>query len=431
MKFCDITMAYNAKSGGIKTYIDEKRRFLRENTDYEHLLIIPGARDRVRRSGRTTTVTIKSPLLPGQTAYRFFISPTKIKQVLLEEAPSAVELGSYYTEPWAAFAYRRRIREAGGDCLLGAYFHTDVAKAYVAAPMRAAAYNWLRDVSEALAGGVEKLADVAATGAQRYIRYVFSHCDLKFAASPSQAARLQEYGVEDIEIVPMGVDLKLFSPRRRSAEVRARYGADEKTVVVVFAGRLCAEKRVLTIVKAFEALPSGMPAQLWLMGDGPQRTDVETAAARNPNIRVFDYESDRGRFSELLASADLYVSAGPFETFAISVIEAQASGLPVVGVNAGALRERVPYGLGALGPVDDAEAMAANIVRAAHDRAAVGARARAHIVEHFGWSKALGKLLASYEAKLPDRAPPAQPRPHIGAEMLAALPIALASLPLI
>jgi alpha-1,6-mannosyltransferase len=430
MKFCDITMAYNATSGGIKTYIDEKRRFLRENTDYEHLLIIPGARDRVRRSGRTTTVTIRSPLLPGQTAYRFFLTPTKIKQALLEEAPDIVELGSYYTEPWAAFAYRRRVREAGGNCLLSAYFHTDVAKAYVAAPMRAAAYNWLQDVSEALATGVERLADVAATGAQRYIRYVFSHCDLKFAASPSQAARLEEYGVDDVEIVPMGVDLKLFSPRKRSVEVRARHGADASTTVLMFAGRVCAEKRVLTLIKAFESLPPEMPAQLWLMGDGPQRSEVEAVAAGNPNIRLFDYEGDRTRFAQLLASADIYVTAGPFETFAISVLEAQASGLPVVGVNAGALRERVLPGLGALGPVDDAEAMAANILRAAQERAAIGPRARAHIADHFSWSKALTKLLASYEANLPDSDAPPEPHKPIETETLAALPI-LAFLPLI
>ena len=406
MKFCDITMAYNATSGGIKTYIEEKRRFLRDNTDYDHLLIIPGARDRVRRSGRSTTVTIRSPLLPGQDAYRFFLSPAKIKQVLIEEAPEIVELGSYYTEPWAAFGYRRRKREEGSDCLLGAFFHTDVAKAYVAAPLRAAAHNWLEDVSEALVSSMERVAEVAASGAEKYMRYVFAHCDVAFAASPSQAERLREYGVDDIEIVPMGVDLKLFNPRRRSGDVRGRQGADDATTVLMYAGRLSAEKRVLTIIKAFEALPRGFSAQLWLMGDGPQRSEVEAAAANNPNIRVFNYESHRARFAEMLASADLYVTAGPFETFAISVIEAQASGLPVVGVNAGALRERVLDGLGALGPVDDPEAMAANIVRMAQDRARIAPRARAHIVENFSWSRALARLLASYEARQPPDAFP-------------------------
>jgi alpha-1,6-mannosyltransferase len=424
MKFCDITMAYNAKSGGIKTYIDEKRRFLRDSTDYEHLLIIPGARDRVRRSGRTTTVTIKSPLLPGQDAYRFFFSPAKIKQVLIEEAPDMIELGSYYTEPWAAFSYRRRMREAGVECLLGAYFHTDVAEAYVASPLRSAAQAWLQDVSDTLASGVVKVADVAAAGAQKYMHYVFAHCDLAFAASPSQAERLREYGLEDVEIVPMGVDLRLFSPRRRSEELRAQHGAQDATVLM-FAGRLCAEKRVMTIVRAFEAMPPDLPAQLWLLGDGPQREDIEAAAARNPRIRVFDYEGDRRRFAALLASADVYVSAGPFETFGLSVIEAQASGLPVVGVDAGALRERVPHGLGFLGPTDDAEAMTANIVKAAMDRAEIGARARAHTVEHFTWTRALATLLAKYEARRGERTPADRKRGRHGLFASAPAPASL------
>jgi alpha-1,6-mannosyltransferase len=396
VKFCDITMAYNRASGGIKTYIDEKRRFLRENTDHEHLLIIPGARDRIRRSARSATVTIRGPLLPGQGDYRFFLSPAKVKQVLMQEQPDIVELGSYYTEAWAAFAYRQRRREAGGKCLLGAYFHTDVAKAYVAAPLRAAAHSWLDHVSETLLSGAEMVAEVAALGAEKYIRHVFDHCDVAMAASPSQAARLREYGVQRVELVPMGVDLKLFHPRRRSRELRAKLGASETTTVVLYAGRLCAEKRTLTIVDAFRRLPEGFDAHLWLVGDGPLREDVEAAAAQDCRIRLLRYEAERGRFAELLASADVYVSAGPFETFGLSVIEAQACGLAVVGVDAGALRERVIEGLGLLGPVDDAEAMAGNIVRAAEASAIMGARARTHIAENFSWPRAFARLLECY-----------------------------------
>ncbi len=70
MKFCDITIAYNGKSGGIRTYIDEKRRYLVAHTDHEHVLIVPGRRSRVRRDGRFTTIMLRGPLLPGQDAYR-------------------------------------------------------------------------------------------------------------------------------------------------------------------------------------------------------------------------------------------------------------------------------------------------------------------------------------------------------------------------
>ncbi|HET9232397.1 MAG TPA: hypothetical protein VFO00_14005, partial [Vitreimonas sp.] len=64
------------------------------------------------------------------------------------------------------------------------------------------------------------------------------------------------------------------------------------------------------------------------------------------------------------------------------------------------------------------------------ERGVIAPRARAHIAEHFGWSKALTKLLASYEANRPDRGAAAPARARIEAETLAALPI-LASLPLI
>jgi alpha-1,6-mannosyltransferase len=405
MKFCDLTIAYNAKSGGIKTYIDEKRRFLREHTDHEHLLIIPGKRDRVRRSGRSTTITVRGPLLPGQDAYRVFLSPAPLRDALLREAPDIVELGSYYTEAWAAFSYRRRRQDTGHDCTLGGYFHTDVAEAYVASPLRTLAHDWLDDVSEALASSVESIADIAAAGAERYMRYVFTHCDVPIAASQAQADRLRQYGVERSRVVPMGVDLRLFSPRRRSAAVRAAHGTEDGDTVLIYAGRFSEEKRLFVLIEAFRKLPRRLRAQLWLLGDGPLREDIAAAAAATPAIRLMPYEGERRRFAEVLASADLYVTAGPFETFALSVIEAQACGLPVVGVDAGALRERVAPGLGFLGPADDAEAMAANIVRAVAGRAEISARARAHVEEHFAWRRAFRTLLECYGAPLRPDAP--------------------------
>lgn len=398
MKFCDVTIAYNDRSGGIRTYIDEKRRFIENNTNHEHLLIVPGERNGTEIVGRSKIVSLEGPLLPKQNAYRFFRSPARIRNVLTEELPDVVELGSYYMEPWAAFSYRRRMRESGRTCLVGGYFHTDVAEAYVAAPLRAAAHSRLEDVSEALSTIVVKIADVAAAGAEHYIRYIFEHCDIAMAAAPAQASRLNEYGVDRVRVAPMGVDLDVFSPGRRSQSVRILNGASPETLVLVYAGRLSSEKHVLMLVDAIDCLPPTRDVQLWMIGDGPLRADVAAAALRNPSVRLLPYESDRIRFAKLLASADLYVTAGPHETFALSVIEAQASGLPVIGVDAGALKERVPPGLGYLGPVDDPEIMSANILRACAERAAIGARARRHVETHFSWNAAFRRLLAFYES---------------------------------
>jgi alpha-1,6-mannosyltransferase len=122
MRFCDLTMAYNVSSGGIRTYIDEKRRYFLEHTDHEHLLIVPGADDRIEREGRTTTIYIESPLLPNQDTYRYFRRPDKIRDLLVEHQPEIIELGSYYLCPWAAFAYREILQENGQTCLIGCDF---------------------------------------------------------------------------------------------------------------------------------------------------------------------------------------------------------------------------------------------------------------------------------------------------------------------
>jgi alpha-1,6-mannosyltransferase len=74
------------------------------------------------------------------------------------------------------------------------------------------------------------------------------------------------------------------------------------------------------------------------------------------------YTTDRADLARWLASADIYASGMADETFGISIVEAQASGLPVVGVAAGAMLDRVDARTGRLGPVGDAAAMAANIL---------------------------------------------------------------------
>ena len=100
----------------------------------------------------------------------------------------------------------------------------------------------------------------------------------------------------------------------------------------------------------------------------------------------------RSELAGWLASADIYVSAMADETFGISIIEAQASGLPVVGVAAGAMIDRVSNAVGRLGPVGDRDAMARNILAVLNsDHAQMAAEARRHALQ-FSWERSMEAL---------------------------------------
>jgi alpha-1,6-mannosyltransferase len=130
--------------------------------------------------------------------------------------------------------------------------------------------------------------------------------------------------------------------------------------LLISVGRLDMEKRPDVVVEAFQRLPAELGARLAIIGEGPQREQI--AALGDPRIVTPGYLKDRAELAKWLASADIYVSAMADETFGVSIVEAQASGLPVVGVAAGAMIDRVPERIGRLGPVGDTAAMAQNIL---------------------------------------------------------------------
>lgn len=410
MRYCDLTFAYTETSGGIRTYIDQKRHYLRERTEDEHLLLVPGEEDRIEWQGRLLKWTIASPMIPGCAPYRFFRGTSKIEAALAQLEPDVIELGSFFLAPRAAFHHRDRMRSAGKRCLVSGYFHTDVAEAYFGAPLRQAFGEHVAQWSETLSQWGHKLGDAVEHGAEGYFGSVFNRCDLTFAATRTQAERLSRYGAQTTALVPLGVDLENFHPRRRSPALRRRFGVADDELLLVYAGRFDSEKQPRLVADAFERLERD-DLHLIMLGEGPHREDLVARARRHPHFTVLPFEKNKAAFGTLLASADIYVTAGPHETFGLSVLEAQASGLPVVGVHAGALTERVPEHLGALGPAGDADAMARNIGFVAKHHSEMGAAARQHVVSQgYGWESTLDKLFGHYRQAL-EGSRPAVPCP--------------------
>lgn len=106
-----------------------------------------------------------------------------------------------------------------------------------------------------------------------------------------------------------------------------------------------------------------------------------------------------------LASSDIYVSAMPSETFGISIIEAQACGLPIIGVDSGAMPSRVSPENGVLVPVGDTDAMAQAVVDIWPEKAAsMGREGRALVDREYSWDATFDHLFDTIYPKALDAA---------------------------
>jgi alpha-1,6-mannosyltransferase len=371
--FCDLTQSWSDVGGGVRTYLLHKRRHILESTPHRHLMIIPGARDEVVEEERAITVTIASPRVPGSPHYRLMLRNGAVRRALERFRPDLIECQDAYNLPWAAIAHRRRYPETA---LIAAYM-TDFPTVYVERPFS-------RFVTKPVAGLLGRIC-------YSYCGSLYRRFDSVFALSENGgAAKLRWLGVDPVEIVPLGVELGEFGPARRDPRLRARLGLADHQPLLIYVGRLDGEKKPNLVVDAFRRLPRALGAKLALLGEGPLKGDL--AAIGDDRIIMPGYVKNRAELARWLASADIYVSAMADETFGISIIEAQASGLPVVGVGAGAMLDRVTEAMGRLGRVGDAEAMSANILSViSGDHEAMAAAARAHALQ-FSWDSSMEAL---------------------------------------
>ena len=378
--FCDLTQSWSAVGGGVGTYLRHKRQHILQTMPHRHLLIVPGPRDEVIEDERAITVTIASPKVPGSPKYRLMLRNHAVREALESFKPDLIECQDAYNLPWAAIGHAKKHR---GTALVAAYM-TDFPTVYVERPFR-------KVIGKTLAGAASRLC-------YWYCGQLYSRFDGMFALSANGGlTKLQSLGLDRIEVVPLGVELGDFSPARRDPQLRRKLGVANDQPLLVYAGRLDGEKRAQLLVDAFALLPRELDAHLVLIGDGPLRESIlELGDSR---IHAPGYVGDRSELARWLASADIYVSGMADETFGVSIVEAQASGLPVVGVAAGAMVDRVTNEIGRLGPVDNAQAMARNILEMwDSDRAVIGKVAQHH-ARQYSWDRSMSDLFTGLYPK--------------------------------
>lgn len=228
-----------------------------------------------------------------------------------------------------------------------------------------------------------------------YFRWLHNAADLNLCPSRFTLAELGERGFRRLKVWGRGVDPELYHPDKRSADWRRRLtGGHPDAPLLLYAGRLATEKRVHWLRAVIDALPQ---ARLAIVGDGPQRAALETCFAGAPVVFTGYLQGED--LARAYACADLFVFPSANETFGNVVLEAMASGLPVVAPDAGGQVDHVRTGLNGwlfrAVSTDELVERVAEALENPNALARVGRQARDYACTQ-SWERILDGLLGDY-----------------------------------
>jgi len=201
-----------------------------------------------------------------------------------------------------------------------------------------------------LTGGDHRLTEATAT----YLRWFHGRADTTFARTKAYRSQLRQMGLQDTRLAttPPGVDTDVFAPRHRSAAVWPRLGVRQPHRLL-YAGRVSVEKNLPFLTDAFRRLcRTRDDVALVVAGDGPFRQQMAGELTGLP-VHFLGWQND-AQLAELYASADLFVFPSKTDTLGQVVLEAQASGLPVLVSDRGGPQEVTDDGItGRVLPAED------------------------------------------------------------------------------
>jgi glycosyltransferase involved in cell wall biosynthesis len=229
----------------------------------------------------------------------------------------------------------------------------------------------------------------------RILRVRHNRASVNLCTSVAVVKEMEDHGIERLALWPGGVDSGRFQPSRRSEEMRARLTEGHpECPLLLYVGRLSAEKDIETLKPILEAIPG---ARLALVGDGPHHRALKHHFAGLPVFMPGFLIGDD--LAAAYASSDIFVMPSRTETLGLVVLEAMSSGLPVVAVRAGGIPEMIEDGVSGFLFDDQSQAIATirQLLPLPKRRQAIGEIARAQALHH-GWRAATCQLIGHYQA---------------------------------
>lgn len=295
------TEVYRPVQNGVVACVEMLAAMVRER-GHQALCVAPAMRGSVFEEH---VVRLPSLPLPTRTGYRLTLPILKRERV---GDLSIVHAHSPFVTGWLGLRIARRLRVP----LIFTY-HTQLEHYAHYIPFEAHATRY---------------------AAGRLTRAYANSADVVIVPTASMERHLRALGVRRrIEIVPGGIDLARFGAGKRRADLRARLGATEDDVLVLWVGRLGKEKNPGLALDAFARLPGD--ARMVAAGEGSQRAALERKARHVAPGRVrFIGEQPRAALPDIYASADVFLFTSVSETQGLVLAEASAAGLAIVAVDA-------------------------------------------------------------------------------------------------
>ena len=175
----------------------------------------------------------------------------------------------------------------------------------------------------------------------KYIKWFHRTCDTTFVPSQDTMHTLQTQGIQRLKLWSRGIDCNRYSPSKRNLNIRERYQITAP-LILLYVGRISPEKDIATLTATMQHLPEDIQARVhWIIvGDGPALPKMRQQAPANATFTGYLHGEE---LAAMYASADLFVFPSYTETFGNVVLEAMASGLPVLAANAGGVKDIVVH----------------------------------------------------------------------------------------
>lgn len=382
MKICDLTQFYSPVSGGVRRYVEQKVKYLRQHhPDSQHILVIPGETTGHTGDDHARVYTVASPLISRTSRYRALLKLHLVEEVLESEKPDIIESGDPYQLAWKAIASGRGL----GIPVVG-FYHSHFTEAYI------------RSVAKYFGPLATSIAEDLS---RRYVRHLYNHFERTMVPSPALADLLRDWGVEDVENVDLGVDTDIFKPSAESpAAIRRELGVPEDRRLLLYVGRLASEKNVRTLFEAFRLLNASHPGtyHLFTTGDGSLRSSLLKLRDDTNAVTWLQFCGDSHQLARLYHAADLFVHPGIQETFGLVTLESQACGTPVVGIR-GSYMDRIIFSNQTRWAAENTPESLANAIHSKFhdDLPAIGLQASHAARGRYSWKIIFDHMFALYQ----------------------------------